>query len=111
MSLSQEQAAAALQEITRAEKRSATLYAYQRSAGYLYMWGVIWVLGYGATFISPQHSGLVWGALVCVGVAAGVVIAALTLGGFFFIPRYFLLWMAAVGGGALMLAGFWMERP
>lgn len=39
----------------------------------------------------------------------GIVVAALTLGGFFFLPAHFLLWMAAVGGGALVLAGLWLR--
>ena len=36
---------------------------------------------------------------------AGLVIVALTLFGFFYIPVHFALWMAAVGGSALTLAG------
>ena len=40
---------------------------------------------------------------------AGAVIAALTLGGFFWLHEHFMLWMAAVGGGALVLAGLWLR--
>jgi hypothetical protein len=40
----------------------------------------------------------------------GIAVAALTLGGFFYLPAHFLLWMAAVGGGALVLAGLWMSK-
>ena len=39
----------------------------------------------------------------------GIVIAALTLGGFFFLKDHFLLWMAVVGGGALVLGGLWLK--
>src|SRR5579863_2461288 len=35
-------------------------------------------------------------------VIAGIAVAVLTMGGFFFLPAHFLLWMAAVGGGALI---------
>jgi len=42
-------------------------------------------------------------------VITGIAVAALTLGGFFYLPSHFLLWMAAVGGGALVLAGVWMR--
>jgi len=42
-------------------------------------------------------------------VIAGAAIAALTLGGFFLIHEHFNLWMAAVGGGGLVLAGLWMR--
>jgi hypothetical protein len=40
---------------------------------------------------------------------AGAVVAALTLAGFFFLREYFLLWMAVVGGGSLVLAGLWLR--
>jgi hypothetical protein len=42
-------------------------------------------------------------------VIAGAMIAVLTLGGFFLIHAHFNLWMAAVGGGGLVLAGLWMR--
>jgi hypothetical protein len=42
-------------------------------------------------------------------VAAGAAVAALTLGGFFLLPAHFDLWMAAVGGGGLILAGVWFR--
>jgi len=43
-------------------------------------------------------------------VVAGSIIAALTLGGFFYLHQHFLLWMAVVGGGALALAGLWLRK-
>jgi hypothetical protein len=42
-------------------------------------------------------------------IVAGALIAALTLGGYFWLPQIFLLWMAVVGGGALILGGFWLR--
>lgn len=39
----------------------------------------------------------------------GVVIAALTLIGFFYLPAYFTLWMMVVGGGGLILGGIWLR--
>lgn len=39
----------------------------------------------------------------------GIAVAVLTLGGYFFLPQYFTLWMAAVGGGALVLGGAWLR--
>jgi hypothetical protein len=41
---------------------------------------------------------------------AGAVLAILTLCGFFLLSAHFALWMAAVGGGALILAGFWLRQ-
>jgi hypothetical protein len=43
-------------------------------------------------------------------VVAGVVVAVLTLGGFFLLREHFMLWMAVVGGGALLTAGWWLTR-
>jgi hypothetical protein len=39
----------------------------------------------------------------------GTAVAALTLFGFFEIQQHFALWMAAVGGGGLIVAGLWMR--
>jgi len=44
-------------------------------------------------------------------IAIGLAISALTLIGYFFITGgAFLLWMAAVNGGGLILGGLWMRR-
>ncbi|HVV65340.1 MAG TPA: hypothetical protein VHC42_07710 [Rhizomicrobium sp.] len=53
-------------------------------------------------------AGLLFNAMRFVG--AGAAIAALTLGGYFYLPSHFMLWMAFVGAGALALAGLWMRR-
>ena len=42
-------------------------------------------------------------------VLIGIAIALLTLIGFFWLPQIFLLWMALVGGGALIVAGLWLR--
>jgi hypothetical protein len=39
----------------------------------------------------------------------GIAVAALTLGGYYFLHQHFMLWMAAVGGSALVLAGLWLR--
>jgi len=41
---------------------------------------------------------------------AGVALGALTLFGYFVLHPWFLLWMAAVGGGTLVLSGLWLRR-
>jgi len=43
-------------------------------------------------------------------VLVGAVLAVLTLGGFFLLPTQFALWMAAAGGGALVLGGSWLRQ-
>jgi hypothetical protein len=42
-------------------------------------------------------------------VVTGLAITALTLGGYFYLPEHFLLWMAFVTGGGLILAGVWFR--
>lgn len=42
-------------------------------------------------------------------VLTGLAVIALTLGGFFLLREHYLLWMAFVGGGGMMLAGFWFR--
>jgi hypothetical protein len=176
-------AADALKQAAAAEKRSAQAYRYQRFAPYLFLWGVIWVIGYGGSDLRPRIAGWLWLGLVVVALAAsiliarafadgradarirwrtaaffvavwaffaatyavmhpttalqqgafpplvvafayavlglwtgprliiaGVALAALTLGGFFYLPQHFLLWEGFVGGGALILAGLWFRR-
>jgi hypothetical protein len=41
---------------------------------------------------------------------AGVLVATLTLFGFFVLREHFFLWMAGVGGGSLILAGVWLRQ-
>jgi hypothetical protein len=41
---------------------------------------------------------------------SGVALGVLTLFGFFALPSIFLLWMAVVGGGALVLGGVWLRQ-
>jgi hypothetical protein len=43
-------------------------------------------------------------------VVAGLLVIALTLGGFFFLHEHMMLWMAFVGGSAMMLAGLWFRQ-
>ena len=43
-------------------------------------------------------------------VLIGAGLAALSLAGYFWIPLHFHLYMAFVGGGSMILAGFWLRR-
>lgn len=40
----------------------------------------------------------------------GAALIGAALGGYFFLPQHFLLWMTLMGGGALILGGFWLRR-
>lgn len=179
MPVSQQEAAEALLMVESTESRSATLRGYRDAASQFFLWGVLWVVGYGLTQAMPARGAAIWAVVVVVGIAAGAVtlprrsggsvawryagvmsaltmfcvatvavmrphdgrqlaafiplvvatgyvicgiwlggrlvvagiaLALLTLAGFFLLPAYFFAWMAIVGGGALLLAGFWLTR-
>lgn len=57
-----------LREIAASEGHSLTAYRYQRFAPHLFLWGAIWMVGYGASFIAPPGPVL-WPALVAIGMA------------------------------------------
>ena len=52
-------------------------------------------------------AGLWFGTIFIV---IGLAMTALTLVGYFFVGAAFLLWMAVVNGGGLILGGLWMRR-
>lgn len=186
MNISATEAREALRDIDASAARSREFKGYRLAAPYFFLWGVVWVLGYGATGISPRY-GAVWLPLTLLGIAVsvylgrrnraqdgaqdgarygkrvwatfiafalfitatyavlppqesnqmsafpalvtamayalaglwtnrlrltwlGAAIAALTMGGYFFLAPWFAFWMAAVGGGGLILTGFWMRK-
>lgn len=47
-------AANALKEIANAEKHSGQAYHYQKASPHLFLWGVIWVIGYAVTYANPR---------------------------------------------------------
>ncbi len=67
MTLPPQEAADALEEIQRARHRSATAYHDRKASPHLFLWGVIWILGYGATYAWPKEAGIVWWILVPIG--------------------------------------------
>jgi len=72
--------------------------------------------------LGPRQSGafisLFWAfAYMAAGVwlgvrmyVTGVVTAAAIMLGYLFIHQHFTMWLAVVGGGSLLLAGFWLRR-
>jgi hypothetical protein len=171
-----------LRDISSTARASAAFYGYRVASPHLILWGIIWVIGYGASFFYPQAT-MTWPLLTVIGVAgscyfgwqarragrsrpgwrygatglavflfiaalfavmpprtdaqvsafypilvalfyclvgiwtdgrrmivAGTAIAVLTLGGYFYLAQIFTLWMAIVGGGALILGGIWLRR-
>lgn len=178
--LTNQEALSALELADAAGQRSRHAYSYSIAAPYLFIWGVVWLAGYGGTALAPIYVNWMWAGVIVLGLAASMAIgrtrkdqgyalwrrlalfgviyifsaalfaiiwplkglqiaaywpllvgaiyaaaglwiglrfiilgAALigaALGGYFFLPQHFMLWMALMGGGALILGGFWLKR-
>ena len=68
MTISPGQAAAALQEVERTERRTRLSGGYAAASPHLILWGIVWAIGYGAcAVVPPQDWGLVWLPLVAIG--------------------------------------------
>jgi len=78
MTLTPQEAAAALADISRAEGRSAAARGYERSAPQLLLWGGVWAAGFGLTDFLPQYWGAVWAALLPLGVVCGALLGRRT---------------------------------
>jgi hypothetical protein len=59
--ISAEQAAQALKEADATERRSFEAYSYSLAAPYCFIWGLVWLLGYGAEALFPrEHPAWMW---------------------------------------------------
>jgi hypothetical protein len=68
MSLSPQQAAAALHDIEQTEQLTCRARGYAIASPYLILWGLIWIAGYGAcAILPPERWGVAWVPLVVVG--------------------------------------------
>jgi hypothetical protein len=66
MPISPQEAADALKDITRTERRTVSAMGYQMAWPHLMIWGVIWTIGYGAMALGVTWDGL-WGVLSLIG--------------------------------------------
>jgi hypothetical protein len=88
----------------------AVLAVFFVAATYTIMWPVhgAQVATYPALITGTVYAGVgLWAGLRYV--VTGIMVIALTLGGFFWVHEHLLLWMAFVGGGSMMLAGLWFR--
>ena len=75
MSLSPEQAAAALREIEETRQRSLELVVYRQGAPVLVLWGVIWIVGFASNAMWPTYAAIVWTVLTVLGAVASWLIS------------------------------------
>jgi hypothetical protein len=74
MPLSQNEAADALRDIAQTERRSSSAYGYQETAPFMFLWGVIWFVGYAVSDLRPEQANWLWPVLVVAGFLGSFVI-------------------------------------
>ena len=118
MTVTRDDAAAALRHIDTAERRAQTAFGYRTGAPYLLLWGAVWIAAGAVGVLSPGHTGGLHRADL-VAVRAGLRDPRLLVrpaprrgrgGAFHFAPAHAALVVSLLGGGALILAGLWMRR-
>jgi len=97
MALSPTEAADALREIDHAERRSFSAYGYKSAAPHLILWGLVWFIGYGGTYLFPPYTNWIWLAVVATGVVTSTLMGMATkpAGSRKFSWRIFFTWLAA----------------
>lgn len=108
MTLSPEQAQDALRDITRTERRSFSAYGYKSAAPQLILWGLMWLAGYGGTYLFPPATNWIWLGVVIVGSTGSTLIGMRTKpkGAVKFSWRIFFTWLSVLAAIASVLAIF-----
>lgn len=75
MTISRDEALAALQQLERTEARAFDARVYRGAGGQLIVWGVVWVVGYTLSGLRMDQAGLIWPPLVVLGFIAGFLVA------------------------------------
>lgn len=73
MNITPTEAADALRDIDQSATHSRQLKGYRHAAPYFFMWGLIWIVGYTATGISPANAWL-WMPLAAGGATGSFII-------------------------------------
>lgn len=73
MTVTREEAAKALEEVSRASDRIVTLKGYNHGAPYFIIWGLVWLVANTFTQFWPAQYNLAWGPGVILGVIASTV--------------------------------------
>jgi len=76
MALSKNEAADALRDIAQTERRSSSAYGYKEMAPFMFLWGVIWFVGYAGSDLRPGQAGWLWPVLVALGFIGSFIIGS-----------------------------------
>jgi len=105
MPLTHGEAADALREISKTERRAFSAYGYKSAAPFLILWGCLWFAGYGATDLIPKLANWVWLAIVVIGTVGSTVLGMRTgPGKARFSWRIFSIWLAALAALSSIIA-------
>src|SRR5581483_11818611 len=74
MSLTPDEAAASLRDAEQIQHRSREMQIYRNSAPHCFIWGTVWLVGYGATGIAPHYANYVWWTFLPAGWLSGMVV-------------------------------------
>jgi hypothetical protein len=88
----------------------AALAIFFMFATYTIMWPVraMATAAYPALITGTLYTAIgLWAGLRYV--ITGIAVLAATMAGYFFLQDHYLLWMAFVGGGSMILAGLWLR--
>lgn len=109
MSLTQQEAAAALEDIAKTERRSSSAYEYKAAAPHLILWGLVWFSGYIGTYLMPSRALWIWLIVDVAGVVASTAIGmrAKPRGEVKFSWRFFLTWCVALTAISSVLSIFY----
>jgi uncharacterized membrane protein len=73
MTVTREEAAKALEEVSQASERIVTLKGYNHGAPHFIIWGLVWLVANSVTQFWPAHSNWAWGAGIVIGMIASAV--------------------------------------
>lgn len=77
MNVTREEAAQALDDISRANERIAQLKGYHHGAPYFIVWGLVWLVANSGVHFMPAEQKYIWPGSVAVGFAISTVIGVL----------------------------------
>src|SRR5262249_7038661 len=71
--LSPQEAAESLKNARQTARRSGEAFGYRMASPHLFIWGAVWLAGYGASDLWPDRPTWIWLVVVALGAIAGFV--------------------------------------
>lgn len=75
MTMTPQDAAAALSEIEQAGAHSKMLKGYERASPYLILWGLLWIVAGTVAQISPANTSMAWWTVDAIGILVTIYLA------------------------------------